>query len=1110
MKTKRNSSNGGIFESLGRYCARHAWQVVAFWVVIFVIGAVLYLTMFSRNMTTVIRFTTATDSQLADDLFVERFPQAGYDQESHLISSNRYTADDPEFFAYVDGLYKKLAPLREQGIVKDVQYYEPLLREGVPQAPALLEKMIAAMKLISEGNPTPEQLYQASDDLKASAAHLTGEANRLSADIMTTGAGKPAYNGLIQATDGAEELSVTCLAADAARKTYDALLPMTQGAVLTAEEREARVAEFKATAARLTAALAYLEATGPGTADRPTLVSGLKQFAEQAPLLAAMHELKYAAQLGVSMTDLFLGGGLPSVADVEAAMADMQTTGARLAAITAYVEQNVPDSPTRQTMLDGLNQASSQMNTYGTTLMPVLAQVLSFVEDPGSGVLGDAAAAILRTGLTLARGYMEQMKAKSEDGQKQLQEQTSAQIGQAREGIETLKSGLSQQLPTAEDGLAQMEAGLVLSAGLVSTDRHSTQFIVMMSEHKDEAAKHIYTLRDYMLTGDGKGIGPESFNEDGWRVRVYGNGNFNQDNQDKALSDLVRSLAIAVPISLVVLFIVFGTLGAALLPLVLSGMVIVVALGVCAIVGTWIQIAFAIQNIVALLGLSLGIDHALFIAYRYREERRKGRDKLAAIGRANGTAGHAIFWAGVVVIISFMGIMFIPCSMHCSLGVGAFTVLFVIIPASLTLLPAMLSLLGNGFDFGRLPWQKRLTDPLPPEEEGKKDIWHWITRPAMRVPIISFVLGAAMLALVIWPYTKMKLSYTYVEALPSDCIAKSGLEALLDAGYPVSQFAPVMLAIDGYDKPEIKARTEALLAEMEASGKFLTFVPIAVNTDGTVAQKICLLNIDPFTAEASETVRDLRRDFIGDSFKDAGGACYTWGPAATQLDFMKINEDYMDPILTFVLVLRLLLLMFAFHSILIALFLTVLSVLSLYAGYGLVVWVFQDGHTLGIYQQISGIDVYVPFMLMCGLLGISMDFLVFMTSRVRERYDQNGGDPNEAIMHAFRRTGFVVMGTAAVMAVIFFAFSISKILTVAEIGFGMTVAMFVDATLVNFLMSPAVMRLLGKWVWWWPSWFSWLPDWRAHPGSDEVPPEENVFGPSYRPAETPGYGVGSS
>ncbi len=250
---------------------------------------------------------------------------------------------------------------------------------------------------------------------------------------------------------------------------------------------------------------------------------------------------------------------------------------------------------------------------------------------------------------------------------------------------------------------------------------------------------------------------------------------------------------------------------------------------------------------------------------------------------------------------------------------------------------------------------------------------------------------------------------------------------------------------------------------------------------------------DPFTAEAADLVRSLRRDYIGDRLQGRRRRGPRGGPAAMTVDFLKINEDYMDPILTFVLVLRLVLLMVAFRSILMSVFLTVLSVLSLYAGYGLVVYRVPGRPFVRIlpadkrHRPLRALhpDVRTARHIhgLPGLHGIPGPRAL--------RPEQ--GNPPEAIMHAFRRTGFVVMGAAAVMVVIFFAFSISKILTVAELGFGMAVAMLVDATLVNFLMSPAVMKILGKWIWWWPSWLNWVPDWRAHPGNDEVEPEENVF-----------------
>jgi putative drug exporter of the RND superfamily len=1076
------SNKGSFFEGLARNCANHPWRVVMIWAMLLAIALALFLTIFNKNMTTATEFTTDTDSRKSENLFKQRFPQAGYKQENCVITSNTYTADDPEFWTYVDGLWARLGNLRDREIVKDVQYYDPVLREGVPLVPPVLEQMVAAMQLILEGYPTSEQLLQASDALKASGAELRAAAYAFPADSVT-GNGEMGLEGMLQAADGADEIAGTLLLADALQKTYDALLPVTQGAVLTNDVREATVTDLKAMATRLSAAAASLEATGPGTADRPTLVSGLRQFGEQGPMLAAMYEAKYAAQLGRDFAVMLTSDNLPTAAAVNAVVVDMQATGTRLTAMIAYVEQTVPDSETRQTLLDGLYSAADQMNMYGTTVMPILARAIEYAE---TGYWGDAAEAVLKAGLGMAKGFMQQQIATAEDGLRQMQEQTGAQIGQVADGIATLQGQFSTQLPTAIEGLRAARDGMMQAAGLVSTDGHTALFVINMSENGDEAAKYILEVRQVVLTGNGIGIDPETSFEDGFRVRMVGGTNVSRDMQDVAFSDLTKSLVVAIPIALVVLLLVFGALGAALLPIVLSLVSIMVALGIAAVVGTWVPLNFAIENIVFMLGLAVGIDHALFFAYRYREERRKGHDKIEAIARSGAAASHAIFYAGIIVAIALFGILMIPCNMHRSLAMGAIMVVAVLTPATITLLPAVLSLIGNGFDFGRLPWQKRMTDPLPPHTEGR-GFWHWVTLPAMKAPVISFVLAAMVVAACIWPRFSMKLGYSYVDTLPPNCVSRSGYDAMMEAGYPNMLVAPLEIAISGYDQPAVRAETEALVEELEASGDFVTAVPLAVNEKGDVAWKRVFLNMDPFTEEASDTVRALRNDYIGDNFKDAGGAAYVSGYGAFNNDFVDTTANYTTPVLVFVMGLSLVLLLVAFRSVLLAVILSAFNLASVYAAYGMVVFVFQGGHNLGLpYTRISGIDAYVPIFLLCGLLAISMDYFVFMVARVRERYGQTE-NLSDAIPFAFRRSGLVVLGAAAVMLVVFMAFSISKIVIVAELGFGMFAAILLDATVITLVLSPATMRLLGKWYWWWPSWLAWVPDLRARPANEVEP-----------------------
>jgi RND superfamily putative drug exporter len=358
----------------------------------------------------------------------------------------------------------------------------------------------------------------------------------------------------------------------------------------------------------------------------------------------------------------------------------------------------------------------------------------------------------------------------------------------------------------------------------------------------------------------------------------------------------------------------------------------------------------------------------------------------------------------------------------------------------------------------------------------------------MKFTAVSLLLCTGLIIVCITPMLHMRLGYSYVDTLPPTCVSRSGFDAMIEAGYPSFLVAPLDIAIDGYDKPEVKAETDALIQRLDADGGFITAVPLQVNDEGDVAWKRIFLNMDPFTAEASDKVKQLRSEIIGDSFKNADGEALVTGYGAFNNDFVAVTENYTTPVLIFVLGLSLLLMLVAFRSILFAVVCTVFNLLSVYAAYGLVVFVFQDGHGLGLYKQIAGIDAYVPIFLLCGLFGISMDYFVFVLSRNRERYDQTA-NMSEAIMYAFRRSGLVVLGAAAVMLVVFFAFSISQIVIVAELGFGLCVSLLIDATLITLVISPATMKLLGKWFWWWPRSLNWVPDLRAKLAREDTEPE---------------------
>ena len=283
-----NNGNGSFFERLARRCARHPWATVLTWVMLLAIGGGLFAGVLTKNMTTVTKFTTGTESKLADELFIERFPQAAYKVENAVITSNAYTADDAEFWAYVDGLYARLQPLMESGVVKGVQYYDPALREGLPATVGALEQMVDAIELALDENATSAQLAQAAAGLLASADNLTDVANSLSGTLLTA-TGSTTLDGMLQAIDGSEELAGTLLLRDALGKLQGALAPIADNQTVSEEIIRTTVADLQATAPPLRVAADSLEATGPGTSARPDLIAGLRDTANGLEEVAGLY-----------------------------------------------------------------------------------------------------------------------------------------------------------------------------------------------------------------------------------------------------------------------------------------------------------------------------------------------------------------------------------------------------------------------------------------------------------------------------------------------------------------------------------------------------------------------------------------------------------------------------------------------------------------------------------------------------------------------------------------------------------------------------------------------------------------------------------------------------
>jgi RND superfamily putative drug exporter len=311
---------------------------------------------------------------------------------------------------------------------------------------------------------------------------------------------------------------------------------------------------------------------------------------------------------------------------------------------------------------------------------------------------------------------------------------------------------------------------------------------------------------------------------------------------------------------------------------------------------------------------------------------------------------------------------------------------------------------------------------------------------------------------------------------------------VLSEEFTPSLLAPVQIVIDGYDRQEVRDQTQALQQQLAADADFRV-LPIEVNQEGDVALMTVLLKGDPFASAATDSIYKLRHEYIGESFERIDARALVTGFTAFNDDFFKITREYTGIVFGFVLGLSFLLLMVAFRSVVIPLTSIIMNLLSVGAAYGLIVLVFQKGIGADLFgfQRIDSIDAWIPLFLFCILFGLSMDYYVFLLSRIREHYDKTG-DNTESVAFGIRTTAGLITGAALIMLTVFIAFSRGQVAILQEMGFGLAMAVVMDATIVRVILVPSVMRLLGRRNWYFPSWLRWIPDVRVEPPSEEQEP----------------------
>ncbi len=556
----------------------------------------------------------------------------------------------------------------------------------------------------------------------------------------------------------------------------------------------------------------------------------------------------------------------------------------------------------------------------------------------------------------------------------------------------------------------------------------------------------------------------------GFEVAVGGEASASLTNIVASEDSLITGERIGGPVALLILLAVFGTLVAAGLPLGLGVAAVLITLGGAAIIGQYRDLSLFIVNITFMIGLAVGIDYALFVINRYREERQLAPDNMTAIARTGATSSRAVLFSGLTVIVALAGMLLVPSTIFQSIALGAMIVVAVSVAITLTLLPALLKLLDHRIERGRIP---RLGRGARGVQQG---FWERVTATVLRKPLVSLIAAVALLVALALPYATMNLGMTGVSQLPSGSSPRTAL-AILSEEFSPGLLSPIEIVIESerYDTAGLNNSIDALKVAVEQR-QGTTVESITTSADGSVT--LVTLNVDgeAESDRAHETVEDLREEIIPATFAGVDAEIYVTGQTAFSRDAITLVEEHAFRVIGLVLGASFLLLLLAFRSWIIPVKSILMNLLSVGATYGVLTLVFQHGIGARFFgfEQTDNIMAMMPLFMFSVLFGLSMDYHVFILSRVKERYDETG-DNEAAVIHGLRTTGRVVTGAALIMVAIFLGFALGDFVQMQQMGFGLAFAILLDATVVRTVLLPASMRLLGDRNWCFPHWLEWLP-----------------------------------
>ena len=599
------------------------------------------------------------------------------------------------------------------------------------------------------------------------------------------------------------------------------------------------------------------------------------------------------------------------------------------------------------------------------------------------------------------------------------------------------------------------------NAGLISADKRSALVELEIRGPSEEAADKIDPV--VARVAELQQARPEFY------VGSFG------ESTGKALEasfvdDLKKAGLYSVPLTLIILLVAFGALVAAGIPLLLGLTAVLGTLGLVALVSQVLPMSDSVSAIVLLIGLAVGVDYSMFYLKREREERAAGRSEEAALEAAAATSGRSVLVSGITVMVAMAGMFLTGDATFASFGVATMTVVAVAMLGSLTVLPALLSKLGDNVDRVRVPFVHRLR-----RNDGEGRIWGAIIDRVLRRPILSVVLAGGLLLAIAAPAVQLHTAQPSIDTYPQKLL---GSYNRLKAAFPGTEIgASVVIKAPNVEAPAVQKAIGEVKRRALATGVMNEPIDVDLNAAKTVAVVSIPVEGDGTDATSNQALAALRDEIIPQTLGTLAGAeVAVTGLTAQSKDFNEQMKTATPLVFGFVLLFAFGLMLVSFRSIVIAAKAVLLNLLSVAAAYGILVLVFQHGWGKGLlgFEFTGGIDPFLPILLFVILFGLSMDYHVFILSRIREAYD-GGMSTDDAIAHGIKSTAGVVTSAAIVMVGVFAIFAALQAMIFKQFGVGLATAILIDATIVRAILLPATMKLLGDWNWYLPRWLEWLP-----------------------------------